>query len=268
MNEFEHKEFIKRYDKFKKNNLPTPFWDEERQTLEYVYFHNGKSILDNKESKDELEVNSSLSKALGEIAFTGFYYSFTCKHIIGWKENDKFIEKWVVGHSHAHSFEEVVRALYYSPESFSIANDEEQYYSKQELEYLRRVQKYLLFIEMKDLENRKEPTSRFRNKIHSKYKNALIYKFNDDALNDILMGKRDFRVIDWYPEYSRNDKKYKPKEYQALIVDKEDNFKMFVEFTYEEIKFYKDIKNVYIRNDLKDDDKLIVNHFKILEIFK
>ena len=29
-------DFNSRYDKFKENNLPTPFWDEERQTLEYV----------------------------------------------------------------------------------------------------------------------------------------------------------------------------------------------------------------------------------------
>ena len=39
MKEGDYKEFIKRYDQFKKNNLPTPFWDEERQTLEYVYFY-------------------------------------------------------------------------------------------------------------------------------------------------------------------------------------------------------------------------------------
>ena len=31
-------EFNKRYDKFKKYNLPAPFWDEERQTFEYVLF--------------------------------------------------------------------------------------------------------------------------------------------------------------------------------------------------------------------------------------
>jgi hypothetical protein len=267
MNELEYKKFIKRYDKFKKNNLPTPFWDEERQTLEYIYFYNRKSILNSKEVKDELEVNSRLSEALGDIAFTGFYYSFTYKHIMGWKENGKYIKKSVVGHSHAHSFEEVVSALYSSPESFNIAKDEEQFYSKQELEYLRRVQKYLLFIGMKDLEKQKVPVSRYRNKIHSKYENAVIYRFDDEVLKNILTGKRNFRAIDWYPEYTRNERKYKPKEFQALIVDKEDNFRMFVEFTYEEIKFYKDIKNVYIRDDLKDDDKVIVNYFKILEIF-
>lgn len=266
MNEIEYKEFTKRYDKFKKNNLPTPFWDEERQTLEYVYFYNGKSITGDA-IKDQLEVHTSISDALGDIAFTGFYYSYTDKHIQGHSENGKFVKKVVVGHTHAHSFDEVVRDLYDSPESFSISKEEEQYYSKQELEYLRRVQKYLLFIGMKDLEDRKAPVSRYRNKVHSKYENALIYSFNDQTLDLIMSGKRDFRAIDWYPEYS-GEKKYKPKEKQALIVDKDDNFKLFVEFTHEEVKTCKEIRELLHRSDdLKDDDKLILFHFKILERF-
>ena len=263
MNKTEYKEFIKRYDKFKENNLPTPFWDEERQTIEYVYYYNGKYT---RNEDCRLNINSNLSDALADIAFTGFYYPYTDKHNEGYIENGKYISKVVVGHNHAHSFEEVVRDLYDSPESFSISKDEEQYYSKQELEYLRRVQKYLLFIGMKDLEDKKAPVSRYRNKIQSKYENALIYMFRDEVLDFIMSGKRDFRAIDWYPSYS-GEKKYKPKEYQALIVDKEDNFKLFVEFTYEEVKQYKDIKDLYKREDLKDDDKLIVNHFKILEVF-
>lgn len=38
MNKNQTKEFLKRYDKFKKNNLPTPFCDDERQIFEYVSF--------------------------------------------------------------------------------------------------------------------------------------------------------------------------------------------------------------------------------------
>ena len=34
-----------------------------------------------------------------------------------------------------------------------------------------------------------------------------------------MRGERNFKTIDWYPEYSGN-RKYKSKEYQALIVDK------------------------------------------------
>lgn len=266
MKESDYKEFIKRYDQFKKNNLPTPFWDEERQTLEYVYFYNGKSIYNSKKAKGELEVYPNLMEALSDIAFTGFYYPFTGKHMVTWRENGKLVQKAVVEHDHAHSFEEVVKALYTSPESFYIASDEEQYYSKQELIYLRRVQKYLLLIGMKDLEVGEVSNSRFQNKIHAKYENVFIYRFSDDALKDILNGKRNFRVINWYPQYV-GDKTFKPKEYQALITDQEDNFKMFVEFTHEEVKHYRDIKNLYKNNDLKDDDLVILCHFKILESF-
>lgn len=120
---------------------------------------------------------------------------------------------------------------------------------------------------MKDLETSKKFISRYRNKIHSKYEKAYIYKQSDETIRNILNGKRDFRAIDWYLGYSRNNKTYKPKEYQALIVDKDENFKMFIEFTHEEVKFYKDVKKIYKREDLKDDDKLIIYHFKIIEVF-
>ena len=38
MTELEYKEFAKRYEKFKDCNLPVRYWDDERQTLEFVYY--------------------------------------------------------------------------------------------------------------------------------------------------------------------------------------------------------------------------------------
>lgn len=260
---FDYEEFNKRYDKFKKNNLPTPFWDEERQTLEYVYFYNAKLNADNEEK--ELMVHNNLLDALGEIALTNVCYPYTTKYIESWLENGKLIRKSVVRSFHSHSFEEVVESLYSAPESFSIAKDEEQFYSKRELEYLRRVQKYLLFIGMKDLELKKAPVSRYRNKLHAKYEHAKLYSFNDFALSKMLSGERNFIVKNWFENHQ--DRIYKKKEYQALITDKEDNFKMFVEFTHEEIKTYQEIKKLYKNDELKDSDKVIVIYFKILETF-
>ena len=123
-----------------------------------------------------------------------------------------------------------------------------------------------MFIGVKDLDTPKRAVSRYRNKIHSKYENVLIYGFKDEVIANIKNGKRNFRAIDWYPSYI-GPREYKPNEYQALIVDMEDNFKMFVEFTHEEVKLYKEIKNAYKREDLKDSDKLIVKYFKVLEYF-
>lgn len=268
MSEEEYKTFCKKYDKFKKNNLPTPFWNEISQTYEYVYFYNYNynSSLDNNEVKSQLEVNGSLPKVLGDIAYTDFYYPFTSKSIQMWKENGKRITKVVVGHNHAHSFDEVVMALYNSPESFNVSKEEEEFYSKQELEYIRRVQKYLLFIGLKDLETVKAPVSRYRNKKQAKYENAIVKTFSDELIKDILDGNRDYSIIDWYPEYN-GDVKYRQHEFQALIVDKEDNFKMFVEFTKREMKFYKDVKKICKNDKLKDDDKVILQYFKVLEVF-
>ena len=259
------KDFKKRYKKFKNNNLPTPFWDEERQTFEYVNFK--KCITNNKKEENKLQVNSNLTEALGNIAFTGFYYSFTSKYFIKLRENGKRITKTIVGHNHAHSFEEVVSNLYDSPESFSISEEEKELYSKQELDYLRRVQKYLLFIGMKDLEKRKNNKSRYINKNHTKYENAYIYSLEDKIINKIINDKINFMVTKWYPEYSGNNK-FKPNEYQALIVDKEDNFKIFVEFIKKEVENYKNIKNLYKIENLKDEDKVIIIYFKILEKFE
>ncbi len=38
MKKFDYKTFCERYAKFRKNNLPTPFWDRERQVLEFVFY--------------------------------------------------------------------------------------------------------------------------------------------------------------------------------------------------------------------------------------
>jgi len=240
-------EFIKRYDKFKDNNLPTPFWDEERQTLEYVYFNN-----------NELDVNYSLTESLGKIICTNFYYSYTSKNIYESIVDGKRITKEVIGHSHAHTFEDVVKALYNYPEVFSISKEEEQFYSKQELDYLRRLQKYLLFINMKDLSD----NSRYQNKLQSKYNNVCVYRFNDEIINNMINGSINFKANKYY-----KDSESKFNHYKALIMDNDNNYRLYVEFTNSEIKQYKDIKNIYTINNLNDNDKVVVTYFNILEIF-
>lgn len=133
------KEDLKRYDKFKKNNLPTPFWDEERNVLEYVWF-----------DKDGLNVSSNICYGLENISCTELYYSFSVGPI---------------GHMHDHSFENVVRILYDYPKTFKINKDEEQFYSKQELTYLKRIQEYLISIGLDDVDpSKKVSINRYRNK--------------------------------------------------------------------------------------------------------
>lgn len=253
------------YLKFKKNNLPTPLWCDDHQILEYIHFNNQQLIGDSNNLEPQLEVNSSLAEALGRIVNHVFYYSFTAKYLQAKKVNGKLIDKTIVGHMHAHSFDEVVKFLYNSPESFSISKEEEQFYSQQELQYLKLVQKYLLLIDLKDINVDKIPATRYRNKLHTKYSNATIYQFNDKTIKDIINGKRTYLVTTWYPGYLNHQ--YKPGQSQLLITDKDYNFKIFIEFTKSEVKKYKDIKTIYPK-DLTDDDNIIIDYFKIIEIFK
>lgn len=264
MTENEYKKFCKRYEQFKECNLPELFFDDERQTAEYVYFCPNK-MLDCKDPlKRNLEVHTNLVSALENIAYTGFYYSFTSKNIYRKKENGKIVTKIEVGHDHAHSFEEVVISLYDFPESFSISKDEEQFFSKQELDYLRRVQKYLLFIGMKDLNNYKRKKSRYKNRKQNRYEDARILTFSKANLELALTGEKLFRVYKYIEDFSK-ERIYEPKENRTLIVDEEDNFKMFIEFTSTEIKKYKDIKPICKDNRFNDDDKVEICNFKILE---
>lgn len=276
MNKKQTKEFFKRYDKFKKNNLPTPFWDDERQTFEYVSFDSKLDYFNNiikKENEDfdrKLNVERNIVEALGDIADINFYYSYTCGYFTEEKiDEDNYNLKLVKGHTHSHYFEDVVKDLYNFPESFNISKDEEKYYSEQQLKYLRRIQKYLIFIGLKDIDSIKPSIKRYRNEKQKKYGSAYIREYKDKTINDILLGKIYFFVIipdniniyEEYEEFSNHDKK-------ELIVDKDDNFKLFIEHTCREIKSYKEIKNNYSNKKLKDSDKVVVEYFKVLEVFK
>lgn len=89
MNQKALKEFNKRYDKFKKNNLPTPFYDEERQTLEYVDF----SLMynSNRELIRHINVNNSISDSLGRLTSTDLYYPYICGYLI--EKNNELVKK-------------------------------------------------------------------------------------------------------------------------------------------------------------------------------
>ena len=92
------------YEKFKNNNLPTPFWDEKRKTLEYVNVGTRKTIFNFDKAENKIEIYTNLTEALENIADVSFYYPFKAKYQTITKEGPKF----VVGKTHSHSFEGVV----------------------------------------------------------------------------------------------------------------------------------------------------------------
>ena len=70
-------------------------------------------------------------------------------------------------------------------------------------------------------------------------------------------------IFGQFPEY---DKFLKNKE-KILLADGEDNIKLLIQTTNEEVKLYKEIKDKYKSNNFKDNEKVIIRYFEILKEF-
>lgn len=215
------KKDIKRYYKFRNNNLPTPYRNKDREVLEYVTSRS-KDI----KSYNDIEISDSLEYSLSRLAYTGLYYPYTCV-LVNYKDGLYHPE---VGHSHGHNFEEVLQDLYRFPESFNIEQEDKKYYSGQELWYLNQIKKYLLFIGLKDSPMGKDKISRYRSKRREKYGDIQINRMSGKLLKDILAGKANYLLITYYGD-KFEDKVFKPGEYKELITDQDDNYLLFVEVT-------------------------------------
>lgn len=251
-------EFNKRYDKFKKYNLPAPFWDEERQTFEYVLFESDPW------RENQLVVTPNLYNAFENIIWDNFYYSFDCRHYESYIENNKWVHKEVIGHIHEHDFDAVLRWVYEFPETFNISEEDEQFYSKQELRFIKHLQNYLLLMGVKDLKYNERRTTRCRNARRKKYEKAFIRKYPDELVKAILDGEVNYVAYPYKEGYEL--KNYKRGESRALVMNSNEKYVFALEFGKSELKDYREVKKYY-KLDLKDDDKVIVNYFKILEKF-
>jgi len=249
MTEFDYKTFNERYKKFKKNNLPTPFWDKERQVLEYVFYEKDKY-------HDNLSINNNLTDSFSN-KFS-LYYSFNCVTIT--KDG-----KRKIGHCHEHTFENVVRNLYDYPVSFNISKKDEIYYSKQELTYLKIMKNYLLLVGLSDIPDSVR-VSRYRNKLVKKYQNAIIINLDNREINSIIKGKRVFFAVK-KNKNNKDLKKYQKKELQYLIVDDKGNFRLLIEYVEKKQEKYLEIKKQVKISKTKDNDDVMVYYFKVLEVF-
>lgn len=249
MKKFDYKEFNKRYDKFKKNNLPTPFWDRERQVLEYVFYEKDSFY-------DELNISDNLIDSFGnKIAL---YYPFNS--VIVANDGTK-----KVGQCHEHSFERVVRELYRYPVSFSLSKKDETYYSKQELAYLQILKNYLLLVGLNDIEDNVK-VSRYRNKLVRKYQKCIIINVDNKRINDIIKGKITFFAVK-KNKYNNEIKKFSKGELQYLVLDNKNNFRLLIEYVERKKHKYSDVKKYIKIPKTKDNSDVIVSYFKVLEIF-
>ncbi len=247
---FDYNFFNLRYEKFRKNNLPTPFWDRERQVLEFVFYEKDKF-------HEGFNINNNLIDSFG--SKLSLYYSFNS--IIINKDGTR-----KVGHSHAHTFEDVVRELYNYPVSFNITKKDECYYSKQELSYLKILKNYLLLVGLCDIEDNVK-VSRYRNKQVNKYQNAIITKLDNHQINDIIKGKCVFFAVK-KNKNNKDLKKYHKGELQYLVIDNKDNFRLLIEYVEKKKQKYQEIKKQVKITKTKDTDDVIVYYFKIVELFK
>ena len=251
-------EYEKKYERFKKNNLPTFFYNKVREKMEYVYYSN-----------DSLNVFNNLTDALGDLVTTCFYYPFNCTYVaIRYENNEKQVEI-ISGHNHAHSFEEVVRELYYYPETFRIPKNDRFYYSEQELEYLNRVQKFLLFLGLKDIRTANDSVLRYRNKILRKYQFTIVNKCKNKTIRDIIAGKTTFR---WFRcgRWHRGKLEkgiYNPYEMRALLLDEKDNVRILIEYTNWEFVRYKSVKDKIRMTNVSENAKIFIEYFTVIEIF-
>lgn len=246
MTKFDYQTFNKRYEKFKKNTLPTPFWDRERQVLEYVCYEN-----------EHLCVYNNLTDSF--LDRFSLFYPFNCAvtTMEGTRE---------IGYCHEHTFEAVVRDLYYYPESFSISKKDEVHYTKRELSYLKLLKSYFLFIGLKDVEDSNR-VSRYRSKLEKKYQKALILQLDNREINNIIKGKRTFFAVK-KTKYNKDIRQYKEGELQYLVIDNKYNFRLLIEYVENKKQKYHEIKKQVKVTGAKDNEYVIVKYFKVLEIFK
>lgn len=269
MTKKEYNEWLKQYYKFKNNNLPTPYWNEGNN-FEYVYVNRFNAGHGNDDFYSILEVNHPLVYALGDICGSGLYYPYTTRTFYREIENGQEIIKTKIVRSsdgaHAHSFDEVLEELYDFPETFKIEKEDAEFYSEQELRYIRMTQNYLLFIGLKDLDRIKPPVSRYRNKLRKKYEKAYTRTFSNSMIDDAISGKKLYYVKEAYST-DKYIQTYKHGEYTALVFDKEQKIRMYIEYTKIECMPYKEAKINYPGEEFNDDEMVNIWHFKVLEVF-
>lgn len=194
--------------KYKNCSLPYGVWGKEIKLYYSNFYLNNKKVLD---------CNTSLVEALNYNMCTEFYYSFNIKNNHhdchdGHCENCSCSNE----HEHAHAFNEVVEMLYLYPESFYLTEKDYECYSKQELAFLNRTKKYLLYVGRKDTDNITKELC--ENELADELLKCNIRFLDKNTIKNILNGKQKeiIEVID--PENP-----YLTDENKDLLMDNEYN---------------------------------------------
>lgn len=219
----------KRYKKFKDCYLPYLFFDNKRNTFEWVKYMNKHYI-----------VEPNLLYAIGDIARVGvtYHYKINVSELVKDKEF-----KFSPMIKHCHSFDEVIYALYDYPESFIIPDEFLYEYSNQELGYLKQTRSYLHLIGLKDIKCSNEINKldmEFDRIYAKKYKNIkdkLFLKNYDRKLKklkyeDNLKRYSNSKVLEYQSYCFMNIDK---KEIANAIMSGEKNYLININYSFSEL---------------------------------
>lgn len=146
----------------------------------YYKYNQDKKIY---EVEYETQVYPNLYETFTDIINYNFYYSFNVKN----------------HHFHGHSFDEVIRELYYNPETFNIDEEDKYLYSEQELTFLRRLKNLLVLVGLKDIDayDEKKLILRAKNKKLKKLMEYRPLKLNNTA-SFVINGNRKNIITKFY----------------------------------------------------------------------
>lgn len=196
--------------------------------------------------QDEYYNNNSIYEMFSDMIERGLIYHYSIK-----EENE-------VSAAHGHSFDDVIRALYLYPESFSIPEDREFEYSKQELMFLKRLQNYLLLIKLKDIKEFEDiKLNREKSKVKD-YTNMKFVVHDEEHIKNIIDKKKDYFIRLSFGFDTDLDKRY-------IIVDKEENFRLVLKINKSDIIKVKDLKEdmLYLNGmSLEEFKNDFINHYK------
>lgn len=263
----------RKYRKLDKCNLPFRFYNKKSEQCEWV---NYKNFIDNTSRYDS---NILLLDALSDICKIGLTYHYNINN----NKKDKNYQ------NHSHDFNSVLKDLYFYPESFNIPDEFKNNYSRQELNYINELQKYLLFIELKDFKNSKEYYSieekckkllakdkinlidkakitylskkgqkinyqdmldRCHNKKYAKYQDYGQLIFPKEKIENIIDNGQDF-LIHYSPFFKNDDDIYSTIGHKYLLKDENYNILACIEIIDNKKMKFKDL-NKTMTNGIKD----------------
>lgn len=251
------KKNLKKYEN-KYNGTSLPVFCEYNDDFNYLL--TSEVIYQNNTKCEELLPYDNFINVAEELTVNSLYYPYnTMISTVDTNGN----QKSHLNHSHAHDFEQVVLDVYHNPNYFSINQEDYEYYSKQQLDFLFRLQNFLKLVKKPDNINSNNENTNAFNELAKEYRKYKMKTLKDDKLvENLLNGKRPYFIYPKTDHYrsSINDK--------YLICDKNNKYiaiaKITAEKEFEIAKLTSTIIDYKVENmsSLDELKEILTNEFK------